>query len=108
MTICGITPHPDLTWVVIGFVGQALFFMRFFVQWLASERAKASVIPNAFWYFSIGGGGILLLYAIAKADPVFIVGQGMGLLIYLRNIHLIHRKKSPEKEQDGVVEGQKG
>lgn len=108
MTICGITPHPDLTWVVVGFVGQALFFMRFFVQWLASERARASVIPNAFWYFSIGGGSILLLYAIVKADPVFIVGQGMGLLIYLRNIHLIHHKKAPEKEQGGAPEGQKG
>ena len=95
MTICAITPHIDPMWVAIGFVGQGLFFMRFFVQWLASERAKASVIPNAFWYFSIGGGAILLIYAVAKADPVFIVGQGMGLLIYLRNLYLI--RKHPAK-----------
>ncbi len=93
MTICALTPHIDPMWIIIGFVGQALFFMRFFVQWLASERAQKSVIPNAFWYFSIGGGGVLLIYAVAKADPVFIVGQGMGLLIYLRNIYLIEREK---------------
>lgn len=79
-------------WLVIGFLGQALFSARFIVQWLASEKVKKSIIPNLFWWFSIGGGTVLLIYAIHRADPVFIVGQGMGLFIYLRNIYLIYRK----------------
>jgi lipid-A-disaccharide synthase-like uncharacterized protein len=78
-----------LVWVIVGFVGQALFSMRFVVQWLASERLKRSIIPNAFWYFSLAGGVTLLAYAIHKRDPVFIAGQGLGLLVYLRNLYLI-------------------
>jgi lipid-A-disaccharide synthase-like uncharacterized protein len=77
------------TWIVIGFLGQALFSARFIVQWLASERAKRSLIPMAFWYFSLLGGLVLLSYAIHKRDPVFIVGQGAGLFVYLRNLYLI-------------------
>lgn len=77
-------------WLLIGFAGQALFSMRFIVQWLQSERAKKSVVPVAFWYFSIGGGGALLVYSVHRADPVFILGQGLGLFIYLRNLWLIH------------------
>lgn len=80
-------------WVAIGFIGQALFSMRFIYQWLHSERAKRSVIPEAFWYFSVAGGATLLAYAIYREDPVFIVGQGAGLLIYARNIYFIHRDK---------------
>jgi lipid-A-disaccharide synthase-like uncharacterized protein len=80
-------------WVAVGFLGQALFFMRFFVQWLASEKRKESVIPVAFWYFSIGGGLVLLTYAIYRQDPVFIVGQGSGLFVYLRNLFLIRQKE---------------
>ena len=80
-------------WLVLGFAGQAAFFGRFFVQWIASERAKKSVVPLAFWYFSIAGGLILLSYAIYRKDPVFIVGQASGLLIYLRNLALIARHK---------------
>ncbi len=76
-------------WIVIGFAGQALFSARFIVQWLASERAKRSLIPMAFWYFSLLGGIVLLSYAIHKRDPVFIVGQGAGLFVYLRNLYLI-------------------
>lgn len=76
-------------WIVIGFVGQALFSARFIVQWLASERAKRSLIPMAFWYFSLLGGAVLLSYAIHKRDPVFIVGQAAGLFVYLRNLYLI-------------------
>jgi lipid-A-disaccharide synthase-like uncharacterized protein len=76
-------------WVIVGFVGQALFSMRFVVQWLASERLKRSIIPNAFWYFSLAGGATLLAYAIHKRDPVFIAGQGLGLFVYLRNLYLI-------------------
>ncbi len=76
-------------WIVIGFTGQALFSARFIVQWLASERAKRSLIPMAFWYFSLLGGAVLLSYAIHKRDPVFIVGQSAGLFVYLRNLYLI-------------------
>jgi lipid-A-disaccharide synthase-like uncharacterized protein len=76
-------------WIVIGFIGQALFSARFIVQWLASERAKRSLIPMAFWYFSLLGGAVLLSYAIHKRDPVFIVGQAAGLFVYLRNLYLI-------------------
>ena len=88
-------------WVAIGFFGQALFFMRFFVQWLASERKKTSVIPTAFWYFSILGGMTLLAYAIWRRDPVFILGQSFGLVIYLRNLYFIrHQKRLDAAAQD--------
>jgi lipid-A-disaccharide synthase-like uncharacterized protein len=80
-------------WLVIGFLGQGFFFMRFVVQWIASERARRSIIPTAFWFFSIGGGLVLLIYAIYRRDPVFIAGQGLGLVIYSRNIFFILREK---------------
>ena len=80
-------------WIVIGFLGQALFSARFFVQWLASERVKRSVIPTAFWYFSLAGGVTLLAYAIHRQDPVFIAGQGLGLVVYLHNLYLIRAGK---------------
>jgi lipid-A-disaccharide synthase-like uncharacterized protein len=76
-------------WIGIGFIGQALFSARFFLQWLASERAKRSIVPLAFWYFSLAGGLVLLSYAIHKRDPVFIVGQATGVFVYLRNLYLI-------------------
>ena len=78
-------------WIVIGFIGQALFFGRFFVQWIASERRKQSVVPRSFWYLSLAGGAVLLSYAIHRRDPVFIVGQATGFLIYTRNLWFIHR-----------------
>lgn len=78
-------------WIAVGFIGQALFSARFFVQWIASERRKKSVVPNLFWFFSLGGGAVLLAYAIHRRDPVFAVGQGAGLIIYLRNLWLIYR-----------------
>ena len=81
------------TWLVIGFVGQAFFSMRFLVQWIFSERQGKSIIPVAFWYFSLFGGATLLAYAIYKGDPVFIVGQGAGLLIYSRNLYFVHRQR---------------
>lgn len=90
MTIPALTT--ETVWIIIGFVGQALFFMRFFVQWLASEKAGASIVPGAFWYFSVGGGVTLLVYALYRQDPVFILGQSTGLLIYARNIYFIRRK----------------
>jgi len=80
-------------WVVLGFVAQLLFTMRFVVQWVASERARRSVVPAAFWTFSILGGSLLLVYAIYRKDPVFIAGQAGGLFIYLRNIWFIRREK---------------
>ena len=80
-------------WILLGFVAQAFFTMRFVVQWLASERAKRSVVPVAFWFFSLGGGSLLLVYAIVRQDPVFILGQGLGLFIYIRNLWLIANER---------------
>jgi len=85
-------------WLTIGFVGQALFSARFFIQWLESERRKRSVIPLAFWYFSIAGGVTLLSYAIYRKDPVFILGQAMGILIYLRNLYFIKKTRQKANE----------
>ena len=76
-------------WVVLGFVAQAFFTMRFVVQWIASERARRSVIPVAFWFFSIGGGVLLLVYALYRRDPVFIAGQALGLVVYVRNLYFV-------------------
>jgi lipid-A-disaccharide synthase-like uncharacterized protein len=76
-------------WVILGFVAQGFFTMRFAVQWIASERARKSVIPVAFWFFSICGGALLLIYALYRRDPVFIAGQALGLLVYLRNVYFI-------------------
>ncbi len=80
-------------WIVLGFVAQGLFMMRFVIQWIASERVGRSIVPVAFWFFSIGGGSLLLVYAIQRQDPVFIAGQGLGLIIYFRNIWLIFKEK---------------
>lgn len=80
-------------WVLLGFVAQACFTMRFVVQWIASERVKRSVVPVAFWFFSLFGGSLLLIYAIQRQDPVFIAGQGMGLIIYIRNLWLIANER---------------
>jgi lipid-A-disaccharide synthase-like uncharacterized protein len=85
-------------WVIIGLFGQFLFMMRFVVQWLASERAKRSVLPVAFWFFSIGGGVVLLIYSLQRMDPVFIAGQALGLIIYIRNLMLIVRNKRAEEK----------
>ena len=81
-------------WVLVGFVAQGLFSMRFLVQWIASERAGRSVIPLAFWLFSIGGGLLLLVYALYRKDPVFIAGQAFGVFVYLRNLYFVlHERK---------------
>ncbi|TFH86007.1 hypothetical protein EQG41_14320 [Billgrantia azerbaijanica] len=79
-------------WLGVGFLGQALFSARFLVQWLASERARRSIVPRAFWFFSLAGGITLLAYALYRRDPVFIAGQGAGLFIYTRNLMLIRRE----------------
>jgi lipid-A-disaccharide synthase-like uncharacterized protein len=83
----------ETIWLITGFAGQIVFFLRFLIQWLVSEKHKKSVIPVSFWYLSISGGLILLAYAIHRKDPVFIAGQSSGVLIYVRNLILIHDKK---------------
>ena len=80
-------------WVLLGFVAQAFFTARFAVQWIASERAGRSIIPVAFWWCSIGGGLLLLVYALYRRDPVFIAGQAFGVFVYLRNLYFVLREK---------------
>jgi lipid-A-disaccharide synthase-like uncharacterized protein len=80
-------------WVLLGFAAQALFTLRFLVQWIASERAGHSVIPLAFWVFSIGGGILLLVYALYRQDPVFIAGQAFGVIVYVRNLYFVMRDR---------------
>lgn len=81
-------------WITIGLTAQVLFFLRFLIQWIVSERKKESVIPIQFWYLSIAGSLMLLMYSIWRKDPVFIVGQCMGSIIYVRNLLLIYKKQS--------------
>lgn len=85
-----MTLSTEHIWLIIGFLGQGLFAMRFIVQWIYSERKKQSVVPIVFWYFSLCGGTVMLMYAIYKRDPVFIVGQATGLFVYTRNLYLIY------------------
>jgi len=86
----------NIYWYVLGFAGQAFFFSRFFVQWLASERAGRSVIPLSFWYLSLVGGVTLFIYAVHLGDPVFIIGQSTGAFIYLRNLYFrLREDKTP-------------
>jgi len=85
------------SWAILGLIGQLCFTMRFVVQWLASELAKKSVVPFAFWVFSLLGGGLLLLYSIYLRNPVFILGNGIGFCVYLRNIFLIRRERRQQK-----------
>ncbi|TPW29875.1 lipid-A-disaccharide synthase N-terminal domain-containing protein [Pararhizobium mangrovi] len=87
-------------WVALGFLAQTSFSMRFVIQWLASERAKRSVVPVAFWFFSLFGGMLLLIYAISRKDPVFIAGQAMGLVIYSRNLWLIANERRAMAKTD--------
>ena len=79
----------DIIWLTIGLVGQGLFSARFIIQWLASEKQKKSVLPIEFWYFSMAGGLTLFAYALHKVDPVFILGQGIGVFIYARNLYFM-------------------
>ncbi|MEW9303940.1 lipid-A-disaccharide synthase N-terminal domain-containing protein [Labrys neptuniae] len=90
-------------WLVLGLFAQALFTARFVIQWWVSERAGKSVIPFSFWILSIGGGGLLFLYALVRADLVYIIGQGSGLAIYIRNVSLVLKEKREAKE---AAEGQ--
>ena len=88
-------------WVIWGLVAQLMFTMRFEVQWIASERARRSNVPIAFWFFSLAGGTLLLTYAIIRQDPVFILGQSLGLLIYIRNLWLIFAERRAAARPDG-------
>lgn len=83
----------DAWWLLLGFGGQGLFMARFVVQWLASERRARSVIPVAFWYLSVAGGLVLFAYAVHRRDPVFALGQGLGIAVYLRNLRLIRGRR---------------
>src|SRR4051812_18599291 len=80
-------------WLIIGFAGQGLFTARFLVQWIASERKRDSIVPVAFWWLSLLGGLTLLSYASYRQDPVIIVGQAMGLVVYTRNLMLVGKAK---------------
>lgn len=87
--------------MALGFTGQALFSSRFLVQWIASERQGRSVVPPVFWYLSLAGGALLFCYAVARRDPVFIVGQSAGLVVYARNLILLERSPSPAHGKGG-------
>jgi lipid-A-disaccharide synthase-like uncharacterized protein len=93
MIILGADNALDTAWLIVGLIGQLMFTARFVVQWIASERAGRSTVPVAFWYFSILGGLIVLMYGIHKVEPIIIVGQLPGVVIYSRNLWLIHREK---------------
>lgn len=80
-------------WLAFGLVAQLLFTARFLVQWISSERAGQSVVPMAFWFFSMGGGAMTLIYGIAKREPVIIIGQSLATIIYIRNIMLIIKNR---------------
>lgn len=99
----------EIVWLGIGTFAQLLFSMRFIVQWIASEKVRRSIVPETFWYFSMGGGVMLLAYAIHRVDPVFILGQAMGVVIYSRNIYFIyaHRKNGSPVEPDVRVDAAK-
>lgn len=87
----------ELVWLTVGFLAQMMFAMRFLVQWVYTERARRSVVPEAFWYFSLIGGLMLLVYAVYRVDPVFILGQAMGLVVYVRNLYFIRHHKRQER-----------
>jgi lipid-A-disaccharide synthase-like uncharacterized protein len=90
--------HNPMIWLLVGFAGQGLFSARFLIQWIASERRQRSVVPELFWWSSLAGGCVLLAYAIQRRDPVFIVGQGAGLIIYVRNLILIYRRRTTVRQ----------
>lgn len=83
----------EKAWIALGLLAQAAFTGRFLVQWISSERRGRSVVPRAFWYLSLSGAALLLMYAIHRRDPVFILGQSFGLVVYTRNLMLIHRSR---------------
>jgi len=95
-------PASDLIWLGIGLTGQCLFMMRFIVQWIHSERHHQSLIPVSFWYLSLSGGLIVLAYGLHKLDPVIILGQLPGTVVYTRNLMLIQRAAKLDKQQKNL------
>ena len=88
-------------WKVVGWLGNLVFFSRFFVQWYATEKLKRVVVPTAFWWLSLFGGLALFSYAVHRQDPVFILGQGVGIFVYVRNLMLIAKKKRDGRRKNG-------
>jgi lipid-A-disaccharide synthase-like uncharacterized protein len=100
---CGHTRTTSL-WLMIGFLGQAVFTARFLAQWIASEKRRDSVVPVIFWWLSLGGGMLLLAYAISRHDPVITVGQSMGVFIYVRNLMLVSKKRAREAKRQAIAQ----
>ncbi|KEO54611.1 MAG: lipid A biosynthesis protein [Rhodobacteraceae bacterium] len=96
MNMLHVDSITELWWVIFGLLAQLMFTGRFIVQWIASERQRDSVVPLAFWYFSLAGGLMLFSYAVYRKDPVFILGQSLGVFIYSRNLWLIYAKRRRE------------
>ena len=88
--------------LILGLVGQGAFSMRFLIQWIQSEKEKKSVIPISFWYMSLIGSLLLLIYALIRKDPVFILGQSFGFIVYIRNIYLIKHAEKLKKTKPAV------
>ena len=97
--VCGYAARMT-AWELVGFVGQVCFLSRFVVQWIATERKRQSTVPVAFWYLSLAGTIILLAYAIHLENPVFILGFSLNMIIYLRNLHFIHRRAPSQPHAD--------
>jgi lipid-A-disaccharide synthase-like uncharacterized protein len=100
----GIDSASDLAWLIVGLFAQIMFSLRFIIQWLSSEKEKRSVIPTAFWWFSLFGGLTLFVYGLHRREPVLILGQAMGVVIYARNIALIYRSQRPQDGQELATE----
>ncbi|KEP68213.1 lipid A biosynthesis protein [Thioclava dalianensis] len=96
MSLLHVDSMTELWWVVFGLLAQLMFTGRFVVQWIASERQRDSVVPVTFWYFSLAGGLMLFSYALYRRDPVFVLGQSLGVFIYSRNLWLIYAKRRRE------------
>lgn len=92
-------------WIILGLLAQAMFSLRFGIQWIATERRKQSYVPVSFWYFSLAGGILLLIYSIHRQDPVFILGQAAGALIYARNLYFIYRRRRAEGGENESAAG---
>ena len=88
-------------WLAFGLIAQLFFTARFLVQWISSERAGMSVVPMAFWFCSMGGGVMTLIYGIAKREPIIILGQALATIIYIRNIMLILKNRRRQSETVG-------
>jgi lipid-A-disaccharide synthase-like uncharacterized protein len=95
--LLGVESWGETAWVGVGLAGQALFFTRFAMQWIASERARRSVVPPAFWALSLAGSVLVLAYALWRRDPVFVIGQSLGVFVYARNLWLIRAEARRER-----------